>query len=160
MSSSSGYSRDSPSMHLFHFLLFNGTLKSPKPIWIISDHLRSERKYHPRILPRVPHLYTLIHDNLPHTFRVLLYFGKTAASVLSRTRSPSSRRKITPSQLKHFVIGDTRKKYWERTSASQRRTIAPCWDETQGSCMSASLCEFRKTPVASEMHQRNSGCCS
>lgn len=114
--------------------------KGPKPIWNILNHLRSERKYNPRILS---HLYTFIHDCLPHTFRVLLYFGKTVASVLSRTRLPSSRRKITPSHLKH-VIGNTREKYWERTSASQRRTIASCWDGTQGSCMSASLCEFRK----------------
>lgn len=119
--------------------------RSPKAIWSILNHLRSERKYHPRILPCVLHLCMFIHDNLPHPFRVLLYFGKTATSVLSRTRLLPSRRKITPSQLKHFVVGDTRGKYWERTSASQRRTIAPCWDETQGSCMSASLCEFKKT---------------
>lgn len=119
--------------------------KSAKPIWNILDDLRSEKKYHPRILLCVPHLYTPVHDNLPHTFRVLLYFGKTEASVLSRTRLPSSRRKITPSQLKDFVIGDTRGKYWERISASQRRTTAPCWDGTQGSFMSASSCEFRKT---------------
>lgn len=118
--------------------------KSPKPIWSILNHLRSERKYHIRIFPCVPHLYMFIQGNPRYTFRILLYLGKTEASILSRSRLPSSKRKIKPSQLKHFVVGDTRETYWERTSASQRIEIAPCWDETQGSCVSASLCEFRK----------------
>lgn len=135
--------------------------KSPKPIWSILNHLSSERKYHPRIFPCVPPLYTFIHDNLPHTFRVVLYFGKTAAPVPSRTRLPSSRRKITSFQLKHFVIGDTREKYWERTSASQRRTISPCWDEKHKApaCVPHYV-NLGRFPIASEMHQRNSECCS
>lgn len=74
-----------------------------------------------------------------------MYSGNTGASGLSRTKWSSSRRTIIPSQLKHFITGNSWEKYWEDILASHGRRTACCWAETQSSCMSASLREFRKT---------------
>lgn len=82
----------------------------------------------------------------PFPYEVLLGYWCTLETlqhlVYPELSDPLQGRTIIPSQLTHFITGNTWEKYWEDTSASQGRVIACCWDETESSSMSASLCEF------------------